>query len=465
MKNTLILLALFMGWMGCSSPTSNKTEGEASAEKAEKAETAYKKTTPKWAENATIYEVNIRQHTPEGTFKAFTQDIPRLKEMGIEILWLMPVSPIGEKNRKGPLGSYYSIKDYTKVNPEFGSFADFQNLVRTAHENDMKVILDWVANHTAWDHPWVDQHPDWYTKDSTGNNMPPEGTDWSDVLDLNYENEDLRKAMIQSMKFWVKEGDVDGFRCDVASWVPTDFWNKARKSLDEVKPVFMLAEAEAPELHEKAFDMSYAWEFLHIMNGIAKGEKELSAIDDYMAKEDTNHAPDDYRMYFTTNHDENSWNGTVFDRFGEAHKTFAVLAYTIDGMPLVYSGQESGMDYALKFFDKDTIEWGDIPLESFYSKLLQLNQNNKALWNGISGGDFTKITTNKPNQVYAYTRTNDDNKVVVILNLKSSNPIEVTLSKGSHQGEYTELFSGEKVALSEDYTVTLEPYGYQVFYN
>lgn len=456
MKSYFIYIFVFCFW-GCSSPNQQQSgTTETNTTKHQPVE--------QWANNATIYEVNIRQHTPEGTFKAFTKDIARIKQMGIEILWLMPISPIGEKNRKGPLGSYYSITDYTAVNSEFGTLEDFNALVKEAHHNNMKVIIDWVANHTAWDSPWVTQNKDWYTQDSLGNIGPPEGTDWSDVVDLNYDNADMRKAMIDAMKYWVEQTDIDGFRCDVASWVPTDFWEDARQQLDSIKPVFMLAEAEMPELHNKAFHMSYAWEFLHIMNHIAKGEKNLDAIHEYMVKEDTNHAPKDYRMYFVTNHDENSWNGTVFERFNEAALAYATLSFTIDGMPLLYSGQEAGLNKALKFFDKDTIDWKDYPLQDFYTKLLQLNQTNKALFNGEEGGKYSRVQTNANDKVFAFSRTKDDAQVFVIVNLKGNEAINLNFPDLRLKGEFTELFSNTKHQVNNNFSLTVPPYGYLVFY-
>ncbi len=455
MKNLFFAL-IIASFFGCS-------PAQKESEKTETKEEKTPETVAQWSKNATIYEVNIRQHTLEGTFKAFEKDIPRIKEMGIEILWLMPISPIGKENRKGPMGSYYSITDYTAVNPEFGTLEDFKSLVKTAHENNMKVILDWVANHTAWDSPWM-QNKDWYTLDSLGNPGPPEGTDWSDVVDLNYDNQEMKTAMKDAMKYWLTEADIDGFRCDVASWVPTEFWNDARAELDQVKPVFMLAEAEMPELHKKAFHMSYAWEFLHIMNSIAKGEMNLDAIDNYMAKEDTNHAPNDYRMYFVTNHDENSWNGTVYERFGEAYPAFATLAFTIDGMPLVYSGQEAGLNKALRFFDKDTINWEGYKLQDFYTKLLRLNQENPALFNGEAGGEFKRIKTSNDETVYAYTRTKGENQVVVVVNLTGDQPINITLEGEGFNGEFTDLFSNQKYNLKAGTSLALTPYDYKVFY-
>ena len=316
---------------------------------------------PEWTEQSSIYEVNIRQHTPEGTINAFAEKLPEIKDLGVEILWIMPIQPIGIKNRKGPLGSYYSISDYTAVNPEFGNMDDFKNLVNKAHDMGFKVILDWVANHSSFDNVWIEDHRDWYTQ-VDGEIISP-NDDWTDVADLNYDNPAMRQAMLDAMKFWVEEADIDGYRCDVAFEVPMEFWNNTRAALDSIKPVFMLAEAEGPEFHAEAFDMTYGWEFHHIINKIAAGEMELSALDEYQAKMDTTYTRNDFRMFFTTNHDENSWNGTIRERMGENGKNFFVLCTTFpNGMPLLYSGQEYGLDKRLRFFDKDTIEATDSSL-------------------------------------------------------------------------------------------------------
>ncbi len=457
MKSLVHILACSLVFFACSNNTEETTSDTESNESMTLA------SHDEWSRNATIYEVNLRQHTAEGTINAFAEDIPRINEMGIKILWLMPVHPIGELNRKGGMGSYYSIRDYKAVNPEFGTMDDLKALVKKAHDLDMKVILDWVANHTSFDNVWVADNQDYYNLDSLGNLQMPEGTDWSDVADLDYDNPELRAAMIDAMQFWLKEADVDGFRCDVAGFVPVDFWEAARDSLETVKSdVFMLAEWEDPKHHEKAFDMSYGWEFLHVMNGISKGEKELTAIDEYMAKQDTLFPQEAYRMYFTTNHDENSWNGTVMERYGEeGHKTYAVLAYTIAGMPLLYSGQEAGMDYALEFFEKDTIEWGDYELQEFYTKLLQLNQSNEALWNGEHGGSFERISTDADEAVYAYLRKSGDNAVMVVLNF--SDESQSVSFESLPDGEMLSLFGGADFSDLQG-GVELAPLAYHVFH-
>lgn len=432
----LLLLSLSMGFWGCS-----KTE----ADKAPQPQKVSNVTHPDWAKNTNIYEVNIRQYTPEGTFKAFQKELPRLKKMGVKMLWLMPINPIGEKNRKGPLGSYYSVKDYKAVNPNYGSMQDFKDLVQAAHEQGMKVIIDWVANHTAWDNVWTKEHPDWYNHDKDGNFVPPV-KDWSDVIDLNYDNQQMRNAMINAMEYWIKEADIDGYRCDYAMGVPNDFWNRARKELDNIKPVFMLAESELPDQQKNAFDMTYAWQFHHLITDIHKGKKSLSDIDTYMAEEDTEFAPSDYRMYFTTNHDENSWQGSDTDMFGKNFQNFAVLAATIDGMPLVYSGQEAGLNYQLEFFKKDTIQWDHYKYEDFYSTLLHLNTNNPALWNGKAGGDFQKVKTNPTKNIYAFKRIKGDHEVFVLLNFGDKKQ-QVSLTNWKGTESYTDAFTNKKMTV------------------
>ncbi|MFN6380604.1 MAG: alpha-amylase family glycosyl hydrolase [Flavobacteriales bacterium] len=422
---------------------------------------------PEWSKNANIYEVNVRQHTPEGTFAALTADLNRLDSMGVDILWLMPIHPIGKENRKGSLGSYYSVKDYKGVNPEYGTIEDFKAFVRAAHSKGMKVILDWVANHTAFDAVWVSEHKDWYTLDSTGRPVPPVA-DWSDVADLNYDNKEMRAAMIDAMKFWIKECDIDGYRCDVAMMVPTDFWNDARASLDSIKPVFMLAEAEMKEHHLKAFDMSYTWEFLHIMNEVASGKKNLSAIDTYLAQQDTAFPKNAYRMYFTTNHDENTWNGTGNERYGKARQVYDVLALTIGGMPLIYSGQEGGEQYEdgkphrYRFFDKDTIRWNGYKYQDFYTRILAAHKKNPALWNGEHGGKAKRIKTSNDDIIYAFTRKVDNNEVIVLLNF-SDKPQKIDFIDTLPEGNFMSIFNNETLSIYSKGNVKLQGYGYQVF--
>jgi len=409
---------------------------------------------PEWSYNANIYEVNIRQYTPEGTFNAFAEDIPRLQEMGVKILWLMPIHPIGEKNRKGTLGSYYSIVDYTETNPEFGSKEDFRNLVHKAHDHDMKVLLDWVANHTAWDAVWTETNPEFYETDEDGNFFPPV-EDWEDVIQLDVENPEMQEHMIQAMEYWVSEYDVDGYRADVAYMVPTEFWINARERLDEIKPVFMLAEAEEPELHQ-AFDMTYAWDYAQTIRDIGAGDADLEDLDEALNRNFDRFSRSDFRMFFTTNHDENSWAGSDTELYGDNFENFAVLSATVWGMPLVYNGQESGLDKQLEFFEKDEIEWNDYKYEDFYRTLLNLNTENRALWNGEKRGGYLKNTTDRDDVIFSYKRVADDDRVFVILNF-SDDSVNFSFDAGD-QGSWRDVFTGEDIEIPADYSLDAHSY-------
>ena len=411
-----------------------------------------------WSRHANIYEVNIRQYTPEGTFRAFEKHLPRLQKMGVKILWLMPVYPIGKKNRKGSLGSYYSVQNYEAVNPHFGTLNDLKALVKDAHQRGMHVILDWVANHTSWDNVWVKEHPDWYKKDQNGNFVSP--FDWTDVIALDYNNPELRKAMINAMIYWVKNADIDGFRCDVAGMVPVGFWDEARTALDKVKPVFMLAEDEDNvALVKYAFDMNYTWKMMHLMNDIARGKKKAADIWNYLKWNDETFGPDVYRMYFTSNHDENSWNGTALERLGHAFKAFTVFDYTIPGMPLTYSGQEAGNKKRLRFFEKDTIDWSHLPYASFYTRLNHLKSTHPALANGTEGGKLIPLSKGIDNNIFAFYREKQGKQLVVILNL-NNHPGQFTLDHPAIKGQYREFFENKEINIRNNWTFHLPAWGY-----
>jgi glycosidase len=411
-----------------------------------------------WAKNGVIYEVNIRQYTPEGTFNAFARHLPRLKDMGVDILWIMPINPIGQVNRKGSLGSYYSVRDYMSINPEFGTMDDFKKLVNKAHELGMKVIIDWVPNHSSWDNKLVTTHPDFYLRDSAGNFVSP--FDWTDVIRFNYNNPEMRKWMVETMKYWLRETSIDGFRCDVAHMVPVDFWDSCRTELDKVKPIFFLAEADQPFLHARAFDMSYDWKFHHIMNQIAKGKLNANDIENHFLWVDTVYPAGSILMQFTSNHDENSWNGTEFERLDGGAQTFAVLAATVPGMLLIYNGQESAFNRRLKFFEKDSIEWDSYVYADFYKKLIQTKKDNKALWNGFAGGNFKRIKLTDTKNVFAFCRQKDENRVVVILNL-SPRPRNIMIRDDNYGNRnYVDVFSGKSFGLAKYTKLTLSPWEY-----
>lgn len=449
MKRTFILIAAILVIMSACKP---KTEPKTQAQKLVHNE---------WSRNATIYEVNVRQYTPEGTFKAFQQHLPRLKKMGVDILWLMPINPIGIKNRKGSLGSYYAVKDYMAVNPEYGTLADLKELVSKAHEQGMYVIVDWVANHTSWDNALITDHPDWYKKDSTGKIEPPV-PDWTDVAKLDYSNEGLRKYMNEALCYWVKEANIDGYRCDVAGMVPISYWNQAVQEIKKIKPIFMLAEWETPEMHDTAFDATYSWDMYKLTNDIAAGKKTANMIDSGYAADCKKFPADAYRMRFTSNHDENSWNGTEYERLGDAAQAFAVFNFTFPGFPLIYTGQESAMKKRLRFFDKDTVPWGSYPLEGFYTTLCNLKKTNKALQNGNAGGPLVKIRNDQEKSVYSFSREKDGNSVLVILNL-SSKPCKVKFAEKLPLEGMQTVFGDEKPTAAKNNSLTLKAWEYRVF--
>lgn len=417
---------------------------------------------PEWSKNSVLYEVNVRQYTDQGTFSAFAGHLPRLKALGVDVLWFMPTYPIGIVNKKGELGSYYSVRDYMNVNPEFGNLDDFKTLLNKAHEMGMHVILDWVPNHTSWDNKLTIEHPDWYVKDASGKFTPPLGTDWTDVIQLDWSKRELQDYMIDAMKFWVNMG-VDGFRIDHPHNTPKEFWERARTELTEIKPVLLIGEIEDPTFSlEKGFDMNYAWEMHHLMNSVAQGKDSVNKLVKYYEREWSVYPNNVYRLQFLTNHDENSWAGTIDSLMGESQRAFATLIFTGQGVPLIYSGQEACLNKKIKFFVRDPIKWNDsCSLTGFYTDLISLKKQNKALWNGDAGGPMIKIATNKDKAVFAFYREKDGNRVVVVLNL-SKKPVALKSFPANLNGEYTDYFARLKTTLPLTDSLKLEPWGYKV---
>ena len=428
--------------------------------------------------NAVIYEVNIRQYSEQGTFEEFTKDIPMLKELGVKIIWAMPIFPISKTKRKATggdfayliedkekrdkmLGSYYAVSDYGKINPEFGTIDDFRNLVDTAHENGMYVILDWVPNHTGWDHEWITTNPEYYTQNENGEIIDPINPDsgeswgWADVADLNYDNKNMRSEMINEMLYWIKDENIDGFRCDVASAVPLDFWEEAISKIRNEKDVFMLAEAEEPELvkGKRLFDMVYAWERHHIFNKMANEENAIEIWDKIMEKESERFESDDILMSFVTNHDENSWNGTIRERMGDASELLTALSYLSPGMPLIYSGQEYDLDHRLLFFEKDEIPKTKKIMWPLLQKLGKLKKENPALHTGIDASNYKKIDVANP-EILAFKRSKGTDSVIFLGNF----------SKNSQ--EMNNIFSGGfnyfNNVIENSEKLVFEPWGFKI---
>ncbi|HSR50548.1 MAG TPA: alpha-amylase family glycosyl hydrolase [Acidobacteriota bacterium] len=417
---------------------------------------------PQWSRDAVIYQINTRQFTEEGSFRAAEAHFPRLKELGVDILWLMPIHEIGEKNRKGSLGSPYSVKDYYSVNPEFGTLDDFKHFVDAAHEQGFHVILDWVANHTAWDNPLVEEHPEWYERDWKGDFRPTPWWDWSDIIDLDYSQSGVRHYMTEAMKYWVSEADIDGYRCDVAGFVPLDFWNQVRRELDAIKPVFMLAEWESRDLHAEAFDMTYAWSWNSDMHEIAMGRADVSRLFVYYSWNEGAFPEDSIRMTFVSNHDKNAWEGTQFEQFGQGLKAAIVLSVVGEGMPLIYNGQEAGNPKRLEFFEKDPIEWRQHPIGDLYKKLIALKKSNPALWNGSRGARMIHVPNSAPTEVFSFVRQKDGHKVFAVLNF-SDTAHRVTFLESLHHGDYTDYFAGLSAAFDQHTQLPLGPWSFAVF--
>ena len=411
-----------------------------------------------------VYEVNVRQYSKEGTFKAVTNDIKKIKELGVKILWLMPIHPIGKEKRKGGLGSYYSISDYKGINPEFGNNEDLKELVEEAHANDMIVIMDWVANHTAWDHSWIYNNPDYYTKGSDGKITDPinpytgESWGWTDVADLNFENSDMRSEMIDAMKYWIEEFDIDGYRCDAAHSCPVDFWKESINELRKVKNVFMLAESDPFNVGGfdliNSFEMSYNWQGHHILNEISKGHKSAKDLKDNINRNLSIYEDNHILLNFTSNHDENTWVGTVFDRMGDSYLTMSVLTYIMPGIPLLYNGQEYSLNKRLEFFEKDFIPKENTELVKFYNKLGKIKRNNKALH--FSKETKFDIKNSMDEDIFILERTLENESVLLISNLSK----KVKSINHDIDGNYENLFNGKLIELNSKQNLEFNSWEY-----
>ena len=416
---------------------------------------------PEWAYDATIYELNTRQLTPEGTFQAAEAYLPQLRENGIDIIWVMPCQPIGIVTRKGTLGSYYSIIDYCAINPEFGTRADFEHFLAEAHKLGFKVILDWVANHTAPDSEWT-KNEGWHYRDSLGNLMVQ--YDWTDISKLNYDNQEMRNEMLKAMHWWMDSIGIDGFRCDVAGEVPTDFWNWAMGDLRETHPdMFTLAEDEdkAQELTESAFDMYYGWTLHHIMNDVAQGKQGVEDLWNYFAKAEETIRPEAIRMNFISNHDENSWNGTEQERMGDAVPLFQAFCYVVPGMPMIYTGQLSGNHHRLEFFEKDLIDTDEAYAQAdLYKRLNTLREKNKALFSPEKGAPMVRIPADNE-AIFACARPLGKHNVIAVMNM-SGEEQNVTLELGEYAGTY-KCLCGKEHQLEKAQSFNLKPWKFKIF--
>ena len=419
---------------------------------------------PAWSSQAVLYEMNVRQMTPEGTLRAAMARLVTLRRLGIDAVWLMPIYPIGVEGRKGSLGSYYSIRDYCAVNPEFGTMEDFDAFVSEAHRLGMKVLLDWVANHTSRDARWIAEQPaTWYERDAAGRPAVP--WDWTDTAKLNYGNREVWEAQIESMAFWITQHAVDGFRCDMAMLVPIDFWNEATRRLRALKPdLFMLAEAEERNLFEQgAFDACYAWELFHLLEDVARQRTRITAVRDYLYADRERYPSSAMRLTFTSNHDENSWSGSEFTRLGAAREIMAAFTFVVPrGLPLLYTGQEYGYDHSFAFFDRDPMPvFADNVTTDFYRRLIALRHANPALAAGAAGGEMVEIRNNAEDCLMTFVREVAGNRVVAVMNL-SPYAIHADYYTGIYAGLYTDAMTGEPFELRGRVEEDMAPWSYRI---
>jgi 1,4-alpha-glucan branching enzyme len=445
-------LALLTGCSQAGTSTEWKAEPYVTLENAE------------WTKNAVLYQINTRQFTKEGTFKAAQKELPRLKALGVDILWIMPIHPIGEKNRKGTLGSPYSVKDYYAVNPEFGTLEEFKAFVKAAHDQDMKVIIDWVANHTAWDNKLATEHPEYYEKDWQGDFRPTPWQDWSDIIDLDWSKPGVRQHVGEAMEYWMREADIDGYRADVAGFVPIDFWNKVRGRLNKIKPVFMLAEWKTPEMHRAAFDASYAWDWHNSARDIARGKANATALYGFWGEQESTWPKEAMRMPYIENHDSNAWEGTQYENFGAALPAMIALSFASDGIPLIHNGQEACNKKRLAFFEKDAIDWGQAEgcdLDELFVQLIAFKKANPALWNGKWGAQMQKLDNDAPQQIFSFVRQKGGNKVTGIFNL-SARSANFKITSALADGSYKLMGNGETVAIKQGTAISLKPWEFRL---
>ena len=427
-----------------------------------KPKSPYQLQQPDWSKDAVIYQVNTRQFSESGNFDGVRAGLDDIRALGADIIWLMPIHPIGEKHRKGELGSPYAVKDYYGINSEFGDSHSLHQLIRAIHDKGMKVIIDWVPNHSAWDNELVTTHPDWYARDYKGDFRPSPWWDWDDIIEFDYDNPALRDYMIDALCYWVREFDIDGFRCDVAGYVPNDFWHQARVALDAVKPVFMLAEWEDRDLHEQAFNMTYAWTWNEVMHDIAHGKGSVDKLRKYYSWNERAWPRQAYRMTFVSNHDKNAWDGTQHEQFGKALEAAIVLSVIGEGMPLIHNGQEAGENKRLAFFERDPIDWQLHEIGTLYTQLIALKKQIPALWNGPFGARMIQVPNSAQPDVFSFVRQQNGDAVFVVLNLGDTD-VEVSFSEALYHGEFEDFFRRQQYRFDADTTMTLAPWDYRLF--
>ena len=421
-----------------------------------------------WVKDAVIYSVYLRSFSPEGTFKGMEKRLPELKDLGVTVLWLMPINPVGVKNRKGTLGSPYAISDYYGINPEFGTMDDFRRLLAAVKREKMHLIIDLVADHTSWDSKLITAHPEWFRKNDRGEIVSP-NADWTDVAALDYTKPGLRRYMIEMMRWWVKDVGIDGFRCDVAELVPNDFWEEARAQLNRIKPVMMLAEGSLPEEHVKAFDITYSWNIYDALDPLLQGKRPVTLIDQILKNERLQFPTGSLRMRFTTNHDKNAWDAPAVTKFGvDGLRLATVLVNTLPGVPMIYTGEEVANDRKLSLFEKVGVDWSrPRDMGNLWKSLIALRRAHLAL----SRGDMLRVPSVPDSTVYAFFRAAGSDKVLVVLNFSAvpsaaslNIPMERIFPRQS-SAKMKDFSTGKAILLQpgRPFEIPLDPRGYRIF--
>lgn len=421
-----------------------------------------------WVRDAVIYSVYLRSFSPSGDFEGLEKRLPELKELGVTVLWLMPINPVGEKNRKGTLGSPYAVRDYYGINPEFGTMQDFKRLLAAAKREGMRLIIDLVANHTSWDSKLMTGHPDWFKKDAAGNIVPP-NADWTDVAGLDYAKPGLRRYMIEMMRWWVKDVGIDGFRCDVAELVPNDFWEEARAQLNRIKPVMMLAEGSLPEEHVRAFDITYSWNIYDALDPLLQGMRPVTLLDQILKNERLQFPTGSLRMRFTTNHDKNAWDSPAVLKFGaDGLRLATVLVNTLPGVPMIYTGEEVANDRKLSLFEKVGVDWSrPRDMEKLWQLLIGFRRAHLAL----SRGDFLRVPSSPDSCMFSFFRAAGNDKVLVVLNFSTEErtaslavPMERIFPRQGYV-KMKEVSTGKTILLQphQPQEMAIEPRGFRIF--
>ncbi|MCU4155652.1 alpha-glucosidase C-terminal domain-containing protein [Carboxylicivirga sp. A043] len=401
-----------------------------------------------------MYEANERVFAANASFSAITQRLDAISDLGVNVLWLMPIN---EQGTEKAFGSPYCVKDYTSTNPEYGTLAELRTLVEEAHKREMAVIIDWVANHTAWDHSWMKDHPEWYTQDENGNPMPPEGTNWSDVVDLDFNNHAMRAEMIESMKYWVREANIDGFRCDAADWVPVDFWRDAiyqLRKLQEGRTLIMLAEGTEPKNLQAGFDMDYAWNFCDVLEGVFNNSQSTANLFQSHFNELEQIPAGKQKLRHNTNHDRAMEHSPV-TKYQSAEGALAayVVSTTMGGVPLMYSSQEVAYPNAVDFFNYVAVDWSSNPeLLNDYQALMSIYQQYDAFKNGV-------LEPFENDDVLCFTRTYNLQQVLVIVNVRN-NVSAIEMPDDWSGDQWINAFTKENVNVTQ--TINLEPFQYLI---